>query len=257
MPPHMLVNGKGFDNPSTNINIIPVENWVNLWQANISSLMKLAYDWEYTKKYRLIIPLIRALGSMERAPKYINKIGKNCTIHPTAVVEASIIGDNVHIGANAVVRLSVIGDGAYISDQALVRVCVVGENSYIANNNNIAFVVTYAESFLISGPYQFSLFGKACAIMHCIDCDCRLDNYTIRAQVSEDEVVETNCYYLGSCYGHRVKIGAGTLSAPGSAIPNDLWINPNPQQLLKEFKSLEKRKNLFLSNGKLVTKEFL
>lgn len=257
MPSHMLIDGKGFDNPLTNVNIIPIENWVNLWQANISLLMKLAYDWEYTKRYRLFIPLIRALGSKDRVPLYVNKVGRNCNIHPSAIIEASIIGDNVHIGANAVVRLSIVGDGAYISDQALVRVCVIGENSYIANNNNIAFTVTYSDSFLISGPYQFSMFGKACAIMHCIDCDCRLDSSTIRAQVGEEEVVNTNCYYLGSCYGHRVKIGAGMISAPGSAIPNDLWISPTPNQVLRDFRSLEKRRNLFLSNGKLVTKEFL
>lgn len=258
MPPHMEIEGKGFDHPLTNVIILPIENWVNLWQANIAVLMLIAYELEFTRRYRQIIPLIRALGSIDRVPLYMNKIGKNCNIHPSAVIEASIIGDNVHIGANAVVRLAVVGKGAYISDQALIRVCNIGEGAYIANNNNIAFTIAYPGSFLISGPYQFSIFGQDCAVMHCIDCDTRLDGRSIRADVGGDELIDTKQLYLGSCYGHRVRIGAGTISAPGSAVPNDLWINPDPALVMKDFKNnLPCKINLFASNGKIITKEML
>jgi carbonic anhydrase/acetyltransferase-like protein (isoleucine patch superfamily) len=258
MPRHMERNGKGFDQPLTNIVLLPIHNWVNLWQANIAMLMALAYELEFTKRYRQLIPLLRAMGSMNRAPRYMNKIGKNCTIDPSAVVEASVIGDNVHIGANAVVRLAVVGNDAYISDQALLRVCVVGEEAYIANNNNLAFVVAYPRSFLISGPYQFSIFGSDSAVMHCIDCDCRLDGWSVKAKVSEDLIVDTKQNYLGSCFGHRVRIGAGTICTPGSAILNDLWINPNPELLMREFSGkLVARQNLFLVKGKIVSKEHL
>jgi carbonic anhydrase/acetyltransferase-like protein (isoleucine patch superfamily) len=258
MPRHMERNGKGFDQPLTNIVILPICNWVNLWQANIAMLMLRAYELEFIKRYRQLIPLIRAMGSLDRAPRYMNKVGKNCTIDPSAVVEASIIGDNVHIGANAVVRLAIVGKGAYISDQALLRVCVIGEEAYIANNNNLAFVVAYPGSFLISGPYQFSIFGSESAVMHCIDCDCRLDGWSIKAKVDEDLLIDTKQNYLGSCFGHRVRIGAGTICTPGSAVPNDLWVNPNPELLMRDFSpNLVTRKNLFLAKGRIVSKENL
>lgn len=258
MPPHMESDGKGFDIPLTNVIMIPIENWVNLWQANMGMLMLLAYQLEFTRLCRRSVALIRARGSRKRAPLYLNKIGKNCDIHPSAVIEASIIGNNVHIGANAVVRLCVIADNAYISDQALLRVCNIGHGSYIANNNNVAFSVTYSDSFLISGPYQFSIFGKECAIMHCIDCDCRLDGHNIRADTGGGILIDTKQKYLGSCYGHRARVGAGTISAPGSAVPNNVWINPNPAMVMSQFDSVfPVKKNLFLSGGRVITKERL
>ncbi len=256
MPGHMEVNGKAFNYPVTDVGIIPIENWVNLWQANISELMRHAYELEYTKRYRHIIPFILARGSVYKAPLYMNTIGRKCKIHPTAVIEASILGDNVQIGANAVVKLSIIGDNAYVSDQALVRGCILGEEAYIANNNNLSFVVAYPKAFLISGPYQFSVFGRECAIMHCIDCDTRLDKYTIRAQIREHEEIDTNQIYLGSCFGHRVRIGAGTVSAPGMAYKNDLWVNPSPKIVMSNVnEDVHPQENAFLVNGEVLSKK--
>jgi carbonic anhydrase/acetyltransferase-like protein (isoleucine patch superfamily) len=255
MPAHMEVHGRAFNYPLTDTGIIPVNNWVNLWQANIHELMRHAYELEYTRRWRQIIPLILARGSVYKASMYMNTIGKNSRIHPTAVVEASIIGDNVQIGAHAVVRLSIIGDNVYISDQALVRGCVLGDGAYIANNNNLAFDVVYPLAFLISGPYQFSIFGSECAVMHCIDCDTRLDKHTIRAFIDENEKVETNQIYLGSCFGHRVRIGAGTISVPGMAYRNDLWINPSPAITMNKVnESVTPRENTFLVNGEIISK---
>ena len=255
LPPTMEKNARGFDYPQTDFIMIPIMNWVNLWQANIAFLMKHAFEWEYTRRYRQIIPIVRALGSIERAPLYINKIGRNCSIHPSAVVEASIIGDNVHIGANAVVRLCNVADHAYISDQALLRVSNIGKNAYIANNNNVAFCTVYSGAFLISGPYQFSIFGKECAVLHCIDCDCRLDRKTIKASIAEFTRIDTNQLYVGSCFGHRVRIGAGTIISPGSAVPNNLWINPNPSLVIKGLTGLPEEQNLFLSEDGVITND--
>ena len=53
-------------------------------------------------------------------------VGKNCQIHPTAVIEACHIGDNVVIGPYAVVRASVIGDGAKIEEYATVNISAGG-----------------------------------------------------------------------------------------------------------------------------------
>ena len=54
--------------------------------------------------------------------------GKNCKIHPTAVIEACEIGDNA-IGPYAVVRASIIGDGAVIEEHAAADLSVLGPDS--------------------------------------------------------------------------------------------------------------------------------
>ena len=89
-------------------------------------------------KIGLILGFFWKVRSFSRTTilRRIGSIGKNCMIHPTAVVEACTIGDNVEIGPHAVVRACVIGDGAKIDEHCVVNLSVVGkcpsgENGYL------------------------------------------------------------------------------------------------------------------------------
>jgi carbonic anhydrase/acetyltransferase-like protein (isoleucine patch superfamily) len=256
MPAHMgTAPNRGLQTLLTRHVLVEIESWVNLYQANIQALLARTKRAKHEKTLRAAWAWLRGGGTLYGAMGRMNTIGRNCDIHPTAVIELSVIGDGVRIGAHAVVRSSVVGDHAVIDDHASVRACVVGEGASIANNNNVIFSVVYPRAFLISGPYQFSMFGYETAIMHCICCDTRLDGRTVRAEVGPGQSLDSHQRYLGTCYGHGVRAGAGTITAPGRAIPNHIHFLPNPRLVVNQVDpELPRRKSLFTEGGGLTFK---
>ena len=170
-----------------------------------------------------------------RALKNLNKIGKYCKIHPTAIIEASLIEDNVTIGAYAVVRFSQIGSGSFLSDQVTVINSVLGKNNYIANSNFLGFNLLFDNVFLIHGPYQFSVFGNHSAAFAVINCDIRLDQQNIKIQ-TDAGLLDSNQKLLGIAYGHYSKTGGGNIIAAGRIVPNHHTINP-PGNIIMKFDS--------------------
>ena len=171
-----------------------------------------------------------------RGLKRINKIGKNCTIHPTALIEGSVIGNNVTIGANSIVRLSMLGSNCYVSDNVSVVNSILGDRTYIANSNYINSCLTFDEVFLIHGPYQISVFGENSACFAVINCDIRLDQKNIKIPTSQG-MLDSNQEFLGVAYGHRSKTGGGNIIAAGRIVPNDLHITP-PDNIILNFKDV-------------------
>ncbi len=168
-----------------------------------------------------------------RALRKMNKFGKNCKIHPTAIIEGSEIGDNVFIGANAVIRLSVLKNNCTVSDNVGVINSFLDEGTYIANCNYINSCVTYREVFLIHGPYQLSIFGENSACFAVINCDIRLDQNTIKIPTSYG-IIDSKQPILGIAYGHRSKAGGGNIIASGRIMPNDYVLNP-PDSIILNF----------------------
>lgn len=182
----------------------------------------------------------------------LSQIHPRSDVHPTAVIEGSVIGEGAKVGAYAVVRFSVVGRDAFIDDHAGVKFSIIGDGAYIANNNVIFFSTVYPGSFLISGPYQFCCFGRDTAIMNSIPSDYRLDGGTIRVQTSKG-VMDTGLRLAGSIVGHRTRIAAGLIIAPGRSIPGGLTLYPDPARVLtKVTDPVDTGKPLFLKGGTLV-----
>ncbi len=166
--------------------------------------------------------------------KTLNRFGKNCLIHPTAVVEGCILGDNVKIGANCVVRLSHIGSGTTLEENVTLTYSVLGEDCYIANNNIVNLCMCYESVFLIHGPYQFSMYGKNVGVMAVINCDFRLDQKPIKFMSSQG-LINSHSTLLGICYGHNSVVGGGNIIAPGRIVPNDIKITPPESIIISKF----------------------
>lgn len=182
----------------------------------------------------------------------VSRVEKGAKVHPTAVIEGSVVKSGAIIGAYAVVRFSVIGAGAYIDDHSAVKFSVIGDKAYIANNNVIFFSVVYPRAFLISGPYQFSCFGYDSAVMNSIPSDYRLDGKTISVMCS-DGVKDTGLRFAGSIIGHRTRIAAGLIIAPGRMIPNDITLYPDPSAVITKVpaEAALKKGAWFFIDGKL------
>ncbi|PKK90323.1 MAG: hypothetical protein CVV64_10170 [Candidatus Wallbacteria bacterium HGW-Wallbacteria-1] len=164
----------------------------------------------------------------------LSTIHSTAEVHPTAVIEGSVIGAGAKIGAYAVVRFSVVGKKAFIDDHAGIKFSIIGDNSYVANNNVIFFSTLYPGAFLISGPYQFSCFGYNTAVMNSIPSDYRLDNETIRVMTSSG-VRDTGLRFAGSIIGHETRIAAGLIIAPGRSVPGGLTLYPDPARVLTKI----------------------
>lgn len=162
----------------------------------------------------------------------LNKIGKNCMIHPSAIIEGSIIGDNVKIGAGSVIRLSQLGDDVSISDNVVIANSVLADKTFVANSNFIEMVMSYEEAFMIHGPYQFTLFGKGSAAFAVINCDFRMDQESIKIP-TEYGIIDSRQAFLGLVYGHKSKVAGGNIIAAGRIVPNEQIVNPPDNIILK------------------------
>jgi acetyltransferase-like isoleucine patch superfamily enzyme len=205
---------------------IDVRYWFDLQTATslysrelVSNLVRLAYfllpafllSWVLTRRWIL-----------ERS----NSIGKNCRIHPTAILEGCVIGDNVEIGPFTYMRLAVLGDGVVVREKATVKGSYVGEraflmasdivNSYVGAETAVVcpmlFNVVFGERGFISGGSGFA--------------DFILGSGQIKAQIDGKEI-PSNLSFLGSGVGDDCFLGANLIFAPGRTIPDGTRILDN------------------------------
>jgi hypothetical protein len=76
----------------------------------------------------------RSGGLKRRLSLAYARIHPTADIHPTAVIEGSVIEANVKVGAHAVVRYSHIGERAVLHDGAKVEFSVVGPGSWLMHD---------------------------------------------------------------------------------------------------------------------------
>jgi len=148
------------------------------------------------------------------------KVGKNCSIAPSAVIEGpTVIGNNVNIGAGVVITNSLIGNNVTIMQGSQVMLSVVSdycylpfraglfmtafmENSMVAQNTCLQLCVVGRNTFIGANNVftDFNLLGKPIRIWH-------------RGQLRE-----AGLPVLGGCVGHNVKIGSGFVIYPARTI---------------------------------------
>jgi acetyltransferase-like isoleucine patch superfamily enzyme len=206
--------------PISDLLLIRVDHWVNLWAANLSVLV--------AEIARLRKNKLRLLGLALRA-RSLNKwnvlrannvIGHNCDIHPTAYIEGSRIGDGTRIGAGAVVRGSLIGTGSRILNRATVELSILGEGVHIMNGCTAQFAVLYPGHLTMSNLVSLSICGRDTFLGDGATlADFRFDGRSVSV-LKDGESIDSGITFLGGCLGHGAYLGAGCILAPGRAIAN-------------------------------------
>ncbi len=143
--------------------------------------------------------------------------GKNTHIHPSAVVEASVIGDNVVIGPQAVVLQSVIGDGVVVEQRAHIAQSTLGARTFVSLNSSMQACVTFEDSDACANNLQACVVGKhagltsfARALDTVVGGSVRVDdNGALR------DVGELPC---GVAFGPGCFVGAGVTIAAGRVV---------------------------------------
>lgn len=210
-----------------------IEHWSHVLRVNLLALVATAEeakaDFEaaplWKRAWMVLVVLLRARSLTGPAiARALNRIGKNCKIHPTAVIEASQLGDNVEVGAYALVRGCVVGDGAKIEDYAHASVSVIGAGARLGRTCMFNFCVAYPGAFVSAGGgWQMSAFGRDSFVaMTATGYDLSFGG-PVRV-VHDNIVVSAQTHFLGVCVGHRAKIGAHVRMGYGMAVPNDAFV---------------------------------
>lgn len=166
----------------------------------------------------------------QRITRAYRKIHRTAEVHPSAVVEGSLVGPHARIGAHAVVRYSVVGEGARLHDGAKVEMSVVGAGAWLMHDLVLYRSVAEEGAFLIHGPYQFSYFQRGSGAFATILMDYRPDGRPIQV-TSATGLRPYGGTFLGSVLGEGAKTLGGCLLAPGRIVPARTWLAADPDSV--------------------------
>jgi len=233
MPKHVC-GANQYSIPMSDKLIIQINHWVNLWVANILSLLEIGARLQKKSIIRKTVLAIKAMSfNRWTILSQLNKIGENCDIHPTAYIEGSTIGDNVTVGAGAIIKESVIGKDAFIGNGVIIEESVVGEKSTILSGH-ILYSVLYPGTFTVTQMISASLIGRDTFLgSGVIPTDFRLDGKSV-AVMRDGIKVDTGNTFVGVCIGHEVYLGSGCIVAPGRIIPNGMRITPDKNRIIEK-----------------------
>ena len=172
----------------------------------------------------------------------IGTIGKNCQIHPTAIIEACHIGDNVVVGPYAVVRASVLGDGVKIEEYATVNISVVGAETRI-NRYALANLCVLFDRVMISHGcgYQGCVIGRDAFTAWDVTAIDLSFGKTIQVQ-HNGEWVDSGQHFLGAAIGHRAVLGNRVRINYGVSIPNDAVLVGPIDDMIKDASQAEPKR---------------
>ena len=216
--------------------VMTLHHWVHiLWANQIASgyVARATPTWKGILKVLWSVLRAGSLNKWKILRKFSSQ-GKKCDIHPTALVEGSILGDGVSVGPYARVLFSTVGDGVSIMGGAQVEFSVLGERSVVSQLSVLRFSVLYPEAMASQYLMQQSVLGRSAMTTggaFTIDL-----NFEKPIQVPLDgKLHSTGQRFLGSAFGHRCRIGTGFYLASGRTVPNDYFLIRNPARVLTKL----------------------
>jgi NDP-sugar pyrophosphorylase family protein len=164
--------------------------------------------------------------------------GRNTVIHPSAVVEGSVIGDDVVIGPHAVVLQSVVGAGVRIEQRAHVAQSTLGRRTFVSLNSSMQACCTFPDADACANNLQACVIGAGAGLTSFVRAlDTALDDegrpggpVRVRDGAALRDVGELPC---GVAFGPGCWVGAGVTIAAGRTIPAGVRIVAHPDGLLR------------------------
>lgn len=160
------------------------------------------------------------------ASRKLVKVGKNCSIDPSAIIHGpTIIGDDVYIGPGTVIANSLIGNKVNIMQGSQVMLSVVSDRCFLPFNAGL-FQTTLMDNTMVAqnSTLQLCVIGKNTFIgaNNCFT-DFNLRNEPIRT-VYRGHLEDVGLPVLGSAVGHNCKLGSGFIIYPGRMINSNAII---------------------------------
>ncbi len=240
--------------------IISIESWVHVYFASIifgnfaragrlDALIKTSVFTQLKLLWRAVLEQKQILSASGAV-----KIGKNCTIDPSAIITGpAVIGDNCNIGAGVVLdnctignnvtidagcvlMMSTVADSCFLPFRASLYLTHVMENTIIAQNTCLQMCVIGRNSFVGAGSTftDFNLIAQK----------------PIRAANIDGELQTVSQIVLGSAIGHNCRIGSGMVVFPGRMIESDVVLVASPQRrVISRNVSYEESDHHFIQHG--------
>jgi hypothetical protein len=244
--------------PLTDFLVIPVGHWSQTLWANLLGLgpylwRELVGDNPFTMIFRLGLAMLLSLS--KEPSKLIRRFvrtGKGCKIHPSAVVEGSLLGDYVTVGANAVVRGCILRDGVRVEDLAIVEGSVLSEGAVVQRQGMVKYSVL-AEGAAVAGVMQLGVLASNASVKrggYLMDM-----NFGGLVNVQYNGLLKQAPLGLIGCgVGEDTTIGLGVSVAAGRFIPSNLKVVMHPDAMLRSVAwsgSLEESSLVCVDQGKL------
>jgi len=173
------------------------------------------------------------------ARRLLSKIGPGCSIHPTAIVEASSLGAGCSIGAYAIVRGSVLGEDVTVEDGAHVQMTCIGPRSRVARQTSVFASVLMEGAHSAQAVMQMSVIGRHSATTSASwFVDVRLDG-EVRVEGPGGGLLDAGTRFLGCDLGHDTFVGAGVTVAAGRMLPSNAKIVADPRAALSKLGSVD------------------
>ncbi len=201
--------------------------WTNLFAmtARVRNLSPAAGAWAVARAAARSLSLNR----WRIAGRLVER-GRGVDVHPSAVVEASVLGEGVRIGPGAVVRGSVLGPGCEVEELALVVGASLGRRARVQRQGMVKFSVLFDEAS-IGGVVQLSVLGRGAAIRGgAYSLDRRLDDRPVRLRGAAGLVEAGRA--LGCALGDGAALGSGVWIAPGRDLPAGVRIARSRRDVL-------------------------
>ena len=221
---------------------LAIETWVHVLLANVVFgvfARGARFERDVERSIRLPLRLLwRALLEQKQvlSSSAVVKIGRNCSIDPSAVIRGpTTIGDNVTIGPGVVIDnciignnvdiaqgcqllLSVVSDRCFLPFRASLFMTVLMEDSMVAQNTCLQLCLVGRNSFIGAGNTftDFNLIPKPLRVPY------------------EGKLESTNMPVLGGCVGHNCRIGSGMVVYPARAIESDTVLVPSAERRVIE-----------------------
>lgn len=171
------------------------------------------------------------------ASRALVKVGKRCSIDPTAVIHGpTVIGDDVYIGPGVVIANSYIGNNVNVMQGSQVMLSVVSDRCFLPFNAGL-FMTTLMENSMVAqnSTLQLCVIGRNTFIgANNVFTDFNLQGEPIKV-IHSGRPVEVNLPVLGSAVGHNCKVGSGFVVYPGRMIEsNAVIIFDNEKNLIRK-----------------------
>ncbi len=238
VPPYMATESGDLVYQLPEKAFVSLESWVHLFIIDIlfgvfarGALTegRVNTDWKFKLKIlsKALIEQKQVLDCSE-----VVKIGKNCSIDPTAVIHGyTTIGDNVNIGPGVVIDnciignnvnvsqgcsllLSVVGDGCFLPFRASLFMTTLMERTMVAQNSCLQLCVVGRDSFIGAGT-TFTDFNVVPA--------------PLRAQ-GQAGLEKTGMTVLGGCVGHHCRLSSGLYLMPARTVESDVVLLANDER---------------------------
>ncbi len=218
--------------------VMTIHHWVHiLWATQAAGAIELRRIPIWKAIFIGIWAFLRCLSLNKwKLLGKLNRMGRHCDIHPTAIIEGSTIGDGVTIGPFARVLFSRVGDGATIMAGAQVEATTLGERSVVCQQTVLRGCVLYPEAIGGQHVMQMCVLGRGVVTTlasYSIDLDFEKP---IRVPL-DGQMVSTGQRFLGSAFGHGVRVGTGTWMSHGRMIPNGYFVVRDPSDVIQKIPS--------------------